>query len=245
MSTFTLKMIACITMLIDHLTYFFIPKDSGFLFQVTIGGQSMDILWVMGRTIGRIAFPIFAFLIVEGFYHTKSLKNYIMRLSIFAVIAELPYYWAFWYPADITSVVVRRNIMMTLLLGLITVALLDAIYKAYVMTNPIFMNIFMVVVIIGGGLTLIFLRGSYQEFGYGVLLMVGFYLGHRSKKNSIISFILIVGFLRPNIEFMAILAAPILYMYNGQKGRNMKYFFYIFYPAHLLILCLIRSFVGM
>lgn len=236
-------MIACISMLIDHLTAFFVPKDSGFLFQMTIGGQDIDILWVLGRTIGRIAFPIFAFLIVEGFFHTKSLKKYIMRLSIFAVIAELPYYWAFWYPVDITHALVRRNIMLTLLLGLLTVALLDKIQRTYSEINPYLMNIFMVMVIVGGGFALIFLRGSYQEFGYGVLLMVGFYLGHRSKKISTIIFVLIVGFLRPNIEFMAILAAPILYLYNGQKGRNVKYLFYIFYPAHLLILCLIRSFI--
>jgi hypothetical protein len=236
-------MIACITMLIDHLTYFFVPENSGFLFQISIGGQPKDILWVLGRTIGRIAFPIFAFLIVEGFFHTKSLKKYIMRLSIFAVIAELPYYWAFWYPADITSIVVRRNIMLTLLLGLLTVALLDAIFNAYIATNPYFMNFFMIMVIVCGGLTLIFLRGSYQEFGYGVLLMVAFYFGHRSRKISTIFFILIVGFLRPNIEFMAILAAPFLYFYNGQKGRDVKYLFYIFYPAHLIILCLIRSFI--
>lgn len=227
-------------MLIDHLTYFFVPEDSGFLFQITIGGQPKDILWVVGRTIGRIAFPIFAFLIVEGFFHTKSLKKYIMRLSVFALIAELPYYWAFWYPADITNVLVRRNIMLTLLLGLLTIALLDVIYKTYIVSNPYFMNLFMAMVIVAGGLTLIILRGSYQEFGYGVLLMVGFYLGHRSKKLSVLLFILIVGFLRPNIEFMAILAAPILYFYNGEKGPNIKYLFYIFYPAHLLILCLIR-----
>jgi hypothetical protein len=234
-------MIACITMLIDHLTYFFVPEDSGFLFQITIGGRPKDFLWVLGRAIGRIAFPIFAFLIVEGFYHTKNIKKYVLRLSIFAVIAELPYYWAFWFPADITNENVRRNIMFTLLLGLLVVILLDNIYKAYYFTNPFFMNIFMTVVIVAGGLSLIFMRGSYQEWGYGVILMVGFYLAHRSKKWNLILFILIVGFLRPDLEFMAILAAPILYFYNGEKGRNVKYFFYIFYPAHLVILCLIRS----
>lgn len=230
-------------MLIDHLTYFFIPEDSGFLFQLSIGGTKKDILWVIGRSIGRIAFPIFAFLIVEGFFHTTNIKKYILRLSIFAVIAELPYYWAFWYPADLMNVFVRRNILFTLLLGLLTIILLDNIYKVYYSTNPFFMNTFMIVVIVSGSLALILIRGSYQEFGYGVILMVGFYLAHRSKKLSILMFILIVGFLRGNIEFLAILAAPLLYFYNGEKGRSMKYFFYAFYPAHLLILCLIRYFL--
>ena len=243
MSTFTLKIIACIAMLIDHLTDFFVPYDSGFLFQIPINGKPIDILWVIGRTIGRIAFPIFAFLIVEGFFHTKNLKKYLLRLSVFAIISELPYYWAFWYPGQFT--LVGRNIMLTLLLGLLTVILLDNIQKKYGSTSPALMNVLMVAAIVLGGSSLVLLRGSYQEFGYGVVVVVGFYLSHQNKKWNTIIFILIVGFMRPHLEFMAILAAPFIYFYNGKKGKSMKYLFYFFYPAHLLVLCLIRYFLGM
>lgn len=236
MSTFTLKIIACLTMLIDHITAIFIPQNTGLLFHLSLFGFEKDITWyVIGRVIGRISFPIFAFLIVEGFFHTKNLKKYIARLAIFAVISEIPYDFAFWDFPNTAFMFFRQNIMLTLLLGLLTITFLDAIHRNF-MDQPIFMNVFMTAVVVAGALTLVFLNGSYQELGYGVLLIVLFYMFHGRKKPMIIAFILLVGFMRGDIEFMAILAAPILYCYNGEKGRSVKYLFYWFYPVHLVVL---------
>ena len=82
MSTFALKLIAIITMAIDHVTAVFIPNNTE--------------VYLVGRLIGRLAFPIFAFLLVEGFFHTSNIKKYLTRLGIFALISELPFDLAFY-----------------------------------------------------------------------------------------------------------------------------------------------------
>ena len=239
MSTFTLKMIACITMLIDHITELFVPKDFGYLFHLTLGSYERDItLYVIGRVIGRIAFPLFAFLIVQGFLHTSNIKKYMLRLGIFALISEIPYDFAFYGFPNTTDLLKSQNIFFTLLLGLIAIALIEQIHRNY-QDSPLFMNVFIVAVIVAASLTLIIIRGSYLENGYGVLVIVGFYLARQSKKATLWIFILITGFLCPDLQFMAILAAPFIYRYNGEKGPSYKYAFYAFYPLHLMILRLL------
>ena len=229
-------------MLIDHITALFVSPTSDPLFHLTFGDYGIDVTWyVIGRSIGRIAFPIFAFLIAEGYFYTKDLKKYILRLSVFAVLSEIPYYYALCFDPVTGLSVDRRNIMFTLLLGLLAIAVLDTIHQRFM--NQMLKNLMSVATIIGFSFLLIFIKGSYLEFGYGVLLMIGFYFGHYSKKTTLLLFILLVGFLRGGIEFMAILAAPFIYFYNGKKGPSLKYAFYAFYPVHLLVLYGINVFL--
>ncbi len=232
-------------MLIDHITELFVPKDFGFLFHLTLGNYERDItLYVLGRVIGRIAFPLFAFLIVQGFLHTSNLKRYMLRLGIFALLSEIPFDFAFWGFPNTTFLFYRQNIFFTLLLGLIAIALLDQIHKNY-QGQPLFMNVLMIVVILAACFTLITIRGSYLDYGYGILVIVAFYFGRQSRNVSVLLFILITGFLFGDIQLMAILAAPFIYLYNGEKGPSFKYAFYAFYPVHLVILRLISlSLVG-
>ncbi len=250
MSTFTLKIIACITMLIDHITVLFVPEDYGYLFHLDIGSYERDItLYVIGRVIGRIAFPLFAFLIVQGFFHTRNVKKYMLRLAIFALISEIPYDFAMWGFPDPKFIFFRQNIFFTLLLGLIAITCLDWIQKNY--KNKIqggmnsqnarfFTNLYSSIVIIAASVSLILINGSYLEYGYGVLVIIGFYFGYRSKWVTLIIFILLTGFLCGDIQFMAILAAPFIHLYNGEKGPSYKYAFYLFYPIHLVVLKLIQ-----
>lgn len=258
MSTFTLKIIACITMLIDHITALFVPEDFGYLFHLSIGSYERDItLYVIGRVIGRIAFPLFAFLIVQGFLHTRNVKKYMSRLAIFALISEIPFDFAVmkeipfgfairYYPRALFD---QQNIFFTLLLGLIAITCIDRLQKNY--QNKLlngknsynarfFVNLYSLIVILAASVSLILIKGDYLTYGYGVLIIIGFYYGYRSKVATLIIFILLTGFLRGDIQFMAILAAPFIYLYNGKKGPSYKYAFYLFYPIHLVVLKLIQ-----
>lgn len=102
MSTFVLKLIAASSMLIDHIGYLFFD----------------DMQWL--RIVGRLAFPIFAFLIVEGAVHTRDFKKYVMRLSVFALISEIPFNLAMRGRLIDTG---GSNVLVTFVIGLICIAL--------------------------------------------------------------------------------------------------------------------------
>ena len=114
----TLKLIAIFTMLIDHTAATVILQ----MINNGIGGQTLiDIYWVM-RSIGRMAFPVFCFLLVEGFKYTHSREKYAARMFIFALISEIPFDLA------INNTVLEfksNNVFFTLLLGLLAITVLD------------------------------------------------------------------------------------------------------------------------
>ena len=107
-----LKVIAVISMTIDHVALY-----------VLAGYLSMQDVWLYDvlRGIGRLAFPIFAFLVIEGFYHTHNILKYMATLLIFAIVSEIPWYLLGQYGS--------HNVLFTLLLGLIAVYLTDKISK--------------------------------------------------------------------------------------------------------------------
>lgn len=239
MNSFTLKLIACFTMLIDHFTTIFVPRNTTPLFHVTLLNYNLDVTWyTIGRIIGRISFPIFAFLIVEGFFHTRNRMKYLRRLLLFAIISEIPYDYAFWgFPnTNLSILLFRQNVFFTLAIGLLTIMIYDNI-KNRMLGNTMWMTILGVLTIVGGTGLLYLIRSDYFDLGYGVLLIVGFYLAYGNRNLRLLLFILLVGFLRGDVEFLAILAAPFLYYYNGERGtKRFQYAFYIFYPLHLIIL---------
>lgn len=247
MNSFTLKLIACITMLIDHFTAIFVPRHTTPLFQIALPNYELDVTWyVVGRAIGRIAFPIFAFLIVEGFFHTRNRMKYLLRLLLFAVISEIPYDYAFWgFPnTNLKLLFYKQNIFFTLAIGLLTIMIYDRI-KTRMSGKTSWMTLPGVLTIVGGSVLLFLVQADYYEFGYGVLLIVGFYLAYGNRKLRKLLFIILVGFFRGGVEFMAILAAPFLYYYNGKPGtKRFQYAFYFFYPLHLVILQGIYQFLN-
>jgi hypothetical protein len=240
MSSFALKLIAIITMLIDHATVVFVPEN----------------IWLhtAGRTIGRLAFPIFIFLLVEGFYHTSNIKKYLTRLGIFALISELPFDLAFYnasyakeganirtqfpkmftdvqtFDIVITRFMKHQNIFFTLFLGLSAIWLMSMIEKKY-RNNLLYTNLLNAAVTIAFSFCAAFLRTDY---GFtGILLIVAFYLFRGSKPLLILALLILSG----NIvqAFSALAIAPIAF-YNGKKGKSIKYLFYAFYPVHLFLL---------
>lgn len=221
----TLKIIAIVTMFIDHIGAVII--ENGILKQ-----QGMDQagLWVIVdlvlRTVGRISFPIFCFLLVEGFLHTRNVKRYGARLLIFALVSEIPFDLAMygeWFHPE------YQNVFFTLFLGL---WVLSVYKKAY--GDPLKQSF----AIVAGCGASVFLKCDYNIIGIVMILM--FYIFRENKKMQTI-FTGAIAVLESLACFgAAVLALVPIRMYNGKRGeRNMKYFFYGFYPAHLLFLYLL------
>ena len=233
----TLKIIAMILMLLDHLWGTIIP-----------GNQWMTL-------IGRMAFPIFAFLIVEGFFHTSDLKKYMKRLFIFGLISEIPFNLI--YTGSIIFPF-HQNVMFTLLLGLLIINEIDKLKNTKEIKKKIIpilkIFLFLLISIIG-----------FVDYGVtGVLTIVVFYLFRGFKLawiGQLISLILlyIVFFEGQSVilnifnheyflplQSIGVLSLIFIWLYNGEKGKNnklIKYLFYSFYPVHMLVIYLIYYFI--
>lgn len=229
-----LKWIAILTMLIDHTAVALIQNG------VLISGTVMDheqwqrwyrLYWVM-RYIGRLGFPLFCFLLVEGFCHTRNVKKYMLRLGIFALVSEIPFDFALFRNIFFWS---YQNVYFTLLIGLITLCGIRH-FSGEDLKNRIIRTI----CLFGGLATAYLLRTDYDM--YGVLLIVVLYL---FREKAIFRDIAagIVLLLCSLVEITGILAFVPMHLYNGQRGKQTKYFFYMFYPVHLLILGLIARYL--
>lgn len=222
MSAFILKIVAIITMFTDHISYILFNCKVSFC-----------------NYIGRIAFPIFAFQLSEGYTHTKNLKKYFLRLSIFAVISQIPFIL-------FHSIITKEfclNIFFTLLLGLLAIFLYDKL-------NNKFLGI------LCGICLCIIAKYTHCDYGfYGVAIILLFYIFKNSKIKTAIAFICAtvikytVTILNNSFDirylylFLATIFSLIfILLYNGKKGKNTKYLLYFFYPIHLLIIYLIYYF---
>lgn len=247
----TLKLIAIITMFIDHfaaaiLTRILIQRgyyevyagtDTAAMYEFSQQNAGLILVMTVMRMIGRLAFPIFCFLLVEGFYHTRNAKKYAGRLAIFAVITEIPFDLAF---AGTSFYFEYQSVMVTLLIGLLVLVGLSFIKKKEL--NRVASVACSVLVIAIGMIVAVLLKTDYSWSG--VACIVVFYL-LRSKK-------VLRGFagiiplaISSLMEIVAWIDIPLIANYNGKRGWNMKYFFYAFYPVHLFILWLVCYFMGM
>lgn len=234
-----LKWIAIITMFIDHIGAALL--EIGVLQKVAdavLAGNSFD--YVMAdyhfwynfdtvlRAIGRIAFPIFCFLLVEGFLHTKNVKKYALRLGLFALISEIPFDLAFENRLLEFS---YQNVFFTLLIGLLVLIGL----KYFEETMPLHLSRLRFIVALTGILFAVFLRTDYDAFGI-ILIFLLYEFRHLPKLRCIAGAILMLF-----SSTTGCLAFLLIWFYNGERGKQLpKYFFYVFYPAHLLLLFLTR-----
>ena len=215
MNAFVLKIIAVITMFIDHAGYVVFGKFSFFNY------------------IGRLAFPIFAFQISEGYIHTKNLKKYFLRLLLFAIISQIP----FMLFHSIISDSFALNVFFTLLLGLICIYIYDKLnYKSLAL---------FVCVLIG-----FIAEYTYCDYGfYGIAVILFFYIFKNNIINASIAFIILTaikygipilnyGLIKEYIYLFVCTIIPVFFIvaYNGKKGKSTKYLLYLFYPIHLLLL---------
>ena len=237
-----LKWIAIITMLIDHIGYALL--EVGLLPQISsavLAGNSFDFLpadyhfWynfdLVLRFIGRLAFPIFCFLLVEGFLHTTSIKKYALRLGLFALISEVPFDLAVYNSFfDLSS----QNVFFTLFIGLIVLWCMQYFEE----TLPVHMVPLRYLAAITGMLIAHFLQTDYSAFG--VLLIVLLYELRTNRKWQCIAGAILMLFK----SYTGPLAFLFIFFYNGERGRQLpKYFFYAFYPVHLLMLYFVRMLI--
>lgn len=217
----TLKVIACMTMLLDHVGAMFVR------------GYTL-------RIIGRIAFPIFCFLMAEGAYYTKNPRKYALRLLIGALLSEIPFDLAFQRGLTWRS----QSVMVTLLLGFLDV---EAIQNTQ--------NNLLKLLAVSAGFALgQLLQTDYG--GYGVLLIVLF---SQARRKWWLQTVLVAMFawmmdsvpvqvlgMRIPIEMFALLAMLPIGCYSGRKRSDSKvlqWAFYLFYPVHLTVLVVIRYFL--
>ncbi len=238
-----LKRLAIVTMLLDHigatlaLSWYYAAPD-----------RLRYELYATLRSVGRIAFPIFCFLLVEGFAHTRSRAKYAARLGLFALLAEVPFDMAFHKPENGLLETGSQNVFFTLFLGLAalclwdelakhlpqrwgTAALLPAAVPFYLAAEWLHTDYsgfgVLLIAAIGAGRGLpgreAAPQGRWAQFALGSLAVL-YYCVSRSNW----------------IEIYAVAGLLLCLRYNGQRGGGGKWFFYCFYPLHLLALALLN-----
>lgn len=204
----TLKLIAIASMLVDHTA------------AVLLRGSPC---YSLCRIIGRLAFPIFCFLLVEGYVHTHDVKKYGLRLLLFALLSELPFDLAFSMEAVNMG---YQNVFFTLFIGLCMLYGLEHSEG----------RAMRLVVLLAGIMVAVAMKTDYS--GMGVAAIAVLYLTRRNRLWQAA-----MGAIAFVWEWPAVAAFVPIYFYNGKRGISLKYLFYVFYPAHLLTLVLIRYFV--
>lgn len=244
-----LKWIALITMVIDHIAAAIgvNTSSSAVLMSYSWGGNTYFLM----RFIGRIAFPLFAFLLVEGFVHTNSRTRQLKRLIIFGVISQVPYYFCLNSPSNWDF-----NILLTLAYCYLALMFFEwAVFRLGIDLGPIrhpivsslfilfqYLLVFIFTLLIFGIGSVIF----KLDYDWGAVLMV--LLFYVFRKDRLLAASLGIGAL---IMFMIstgsfsytgtlIVSWMAMMLYNGKRGRQNKWFFYIFYPAHLSAILFLR-----
>lgn len=235
-SALTLHILAMVFMLFDHLWATFIP-----------GNQ-----WL--TCVGRLAFPIFAFLIVEGYFYTSSLRRYMLRLFLLALISEIPFNLMY---SSSLAYPYHQNVIWTLLLGLGFIHLNELTALKGKMWLRILVGCITVIVgFFTGLLTMV------DYYGVGVVTILTFYFLRKRRWWCLLGQIVVLYYLNVEIlsgfyfevtvmgntirivqQGLALFALIPIWMYRGRKGHNSKLFQYAcygFYPIHMLILYLIR-----
>ncbi|MBE6908994.1 MAG: hypothetical protein E7474_05255 [Ruminococcaceae bacterium] len=212
-----LKLIALVSMVFDHVGDNFFP----------------DQIWM--RVIGRIAMPIFAFCIAEGFSHTRNKPKYLLRMLLFGVISEVPF--------DLVASgklleFTHQNIMLTFTWAILGLLCYEKLLEnkrtkgRYVLAGFVLLVFF---------LSSLFLGLDYNLLGVG-LIIVYYLLRDKAPLINNAAAIVFHAILRNvGIYWFGLLGFLPILMYNGQRGKGLKWLFYVFYPGHLLLIYLLRD----
>lgn len=228
----TLKIVAVVTMLIDHIGAVLLKpmiQDSSY-FELYGRLWKMDSeqwyqVYRICRMIGRMSFPLFCFLLVEGFFYTKNRGNYIFRIFAFALLSEVVFDLAFlgrWFDFS------YQNIFFTLGLGLLGMSGYEWMQRRFADQGALSYVKWLSLPGSMGLATL--MRTDYGWFGVG-LIFIFFLLKERPKQRGLVLSIVFFVSLWP-----ALFSLILIHFYNGKRGLPLKYLFYVFYPLHLFVL---------
>ena len=232
LSSNSLKLIAIIAMTIDHVADLIYP------------GMPNNIICVIMHLIGRLTAPIMFFFICEGFFYTKNLKKYISRLFIFSIISHFAYCFAFginFIPFSTGEIFNQTSIMWTLVWSVV------ALYIAYGDTKLKEWHKYALIIL----LNLVTFSADWSSIGLMIIVSMYEHRGNLNKQmgNMILWSLIyiIVSFIFVNkvyalVQLGIILVYPLLKLYDGTKGnlKWMKWFFYVYYPLHLIIIGILR-----
>lgn len=233
LSGFALKRIAVISMIVDHfgsiimdgiIAPYKVNDAIYFTADMPFMVRNAYIIRGICEALGSIAFPLFCFLIAEGFMHTRERVRYGVRVGAFALLSEIPYDIAHYQTLCSFRL---QNVMFTLTVGIFTLLAISRFQEQ--LAGKKSLRIIGVSLITAAGMGLAFLiRGEYVFLG--VLAICLLYL-LRDK-----GWLRFLGFapLLPASPWILLALIPAA-LYNGQRGTGSKYFFYIFYPAHFLL----------
>lgn len=243
-----LKWIAVLTMLVDHTAYLLLGR--GLLpaliaeLQALAGSATQQalfttlrssyhhwyLLYQTMRSVGRIAFPVYAFLLVEGCFCTRNWRRYAVRLGVFALLSEIPF--NLMIASQIHSLK-AQNVFFTLLLGLLMVKVMDQVNQ----NHPAPIRLPQILAVAAFAALAWFLRTDYDYMG--ILLIALFYWFRSDRKRACLLGFLWMACLNGSWYSLPgyALSFLLIWLYNGKRGRQpWKYGFYLFYPLHMLLL---------
>lgn len=251
----TLKLVAIVSMFIDHFAAIILDR-----YLISIGIMNLNqenillpenrtMLIIYGidmimRLIGRLGFPLFCFLLIEGYYHTRSKAKYGMRLAMFSLISEIPFDLGF------KSQVLEftyQNVFFTLFFGFMTVWGIDAFctwvgkkIQGKIRLVPCILGTVIITAV--GAVIVELLKTDYASIG--VITIVLMYLLRQKSKAGSMALGCLALTVRMPVEFTSFAAVPLVAKYNGTRGLKLKYFFYLFYPGHILLLAIVCMAMG-
>lgn len=243
-----LKIIAAICMLVDHAAKVFFASSAyriinPMLAAGQISSEQLRLIDFIYKQIlcgiGAVAFPVFAFTFAEGFRHTHSKKRYLLRLALFALISEFPFDATFfgryqeglpgwpwyWY---------HQNVFFTYLQALCALWLMEQANK--IKSKPLSVLLQGMIMLIACCVAQFVVYGDYR--GYGVFLIIVVYLLRNNRLYQILGMILAkIVFDRFYYPISFLISLILILLYNGKRGeKNLKPFFYGFYPIHIAII---------
>ena len=223
-----LKWIALLSMLVDHTAvalYFYSSMNGSPLF-------TRNAYYAL-RLVGRLAFPIFAFLLAEGYYHTRSVKKYLLRLFVFGLVSEVPFDLALrmsWIDWE------YQNVYFTLFLGLLAIFLWDRLTRGDPSGCGPGRILLGLLCIVGAAAVAELGRTDYGKWGVLIIVSMGLFRNTAWLRDLLAGGLLLAANL---LEAAAFPDFILFRFYNGKRGKQAKYLFYGFYPVHLALLGLL------